>query len=81
MKIEKTNYVIMRIGSIDIGRETVYLVYDSEKGYTFTNDILMANKYTSRIAAKYEKFEFEKREHNGYDVDLQIIPVKHTYEW
>lgn len=81
MKIEKTNYVLMRIGNIDIGRETEYLVYDSEKGYTFTNDILMATKYVNRITAKYARFELEKREHNGYDTDLQIIPVKHTYEW
>ena len=59
MKIEKTNYVIMKIGNIEIGRETEYLVYDSEKGYVFTNDILMASKYASRIAAKYEKFELD----------------------
>ena len=81
MKIEKTNYVIMRIGNIDIGRETEYLVYDSEKGYVFTNDILNASKYGSRLAAKYEKFEIEKKQNNSYDSDLQIIPVKHTYEW
>lgn len=81
MKIEKTHYVIMKIGNIDIGNKTEYLVDNSEKGYEFTDDILKATKCVNRITAKYVKFEFEKEKHNGYDTDLQIIPVKCTYEW
>ncbi len=79
MKIEKTHYVIMRIGQITIGRETEYLSYDSKN--EFTNDILAATKFGSMIAAKYAKCEFEVNQKNCYVSDLQIVPVKCTYEW
>lgn len=81
MKIEKTHYVIMKIGNIDVGCKTEYLNYDSEKGYVFTDDILMATKYANRMVARYEKFEFENKKNNGNESFLEIIPVKCTYEW
>ena len=79
MRIEKTHYVIMRIGQIDIGRETEYLSYDSKN--EFTNDILAATKFGNRTAANYAKCEFEVNKNHSYVSDMQIIPVKCTYEW
>ena len=79
MKIENTNYVIMRVGQIDIGRETEYLCYDSET--EFTNDITKASRFADRKAAQYAKCEFCVNKNNGYELDMQIIPVKITYEW
>ena len=79
MKIEKTHYVIMKIGNINFGKETAYLSYDSKN--EFTNDISVATKFGSEIAARYAKYEFESRKHHGFIQDMHIIPVKCTYEW
>lgn len=79
MKIEKTSYVIMRVGNIDVGNETVYVKDDSNDG--FTNDIRDATKCKNRKTALMLKHDLELHKNNGYESDMQIIPVKITYEW
>jgi hypothetical protein len=79
MKLEKTHYVIMRLGNIDLDSETEYLSYDSENN--FTNDIRDASKFANRSAALYAKTDYCVNKHYGCDLDMNIIPVKVTYEW
>ncbi len=76
MKIEKMHYVLMRIGQIDMGRETEYYCKNR-----FTNNIAEATKFGSTTAAQYAQFEFENRKHHTYIPEMHIIPVKCTYEW
>ena len=78
MKIEKTHYVIMKQGNININNETVF-INDAEDG--FTNDILLATKFKGSKTALYFKQNYDMTKNNGYESDLQIIPVKVTYEW
>lgn len=79
MRIEKTHYAIMRQGNIDINNETVYIKDDAEDG--FTNDILLATRFANRKTALYFKQDYDMTKNNGYESDMQIIPVKVTYEW
>lgn len=78
MKIENTHYVIMKTGNIEIGNETVYV---SEGGNEFTNDIRLATKCTNRRAALALKYDLDCHKNNSHESDMQIIPVKITYEW
>lgn len=79
MKIEKTHYVIMQLGNVELDDETKYLSYESEND--FTNDILKASKFANRTAALYAKTEYDVNKRHGYDSVMHIIPVKVTYEW
>lgn len=79
MKIEKTHYVIMRVGNVDLGDETQYMSYDSEND--FTNDITKASQFANRTAALYAKTEYAVNKCHGCDLSMPIIPVKVTYEW
>lgn len=76
MKTEKFHYVLMRIGQIDLGRETDYYCKNG-----FTNNIAEATKFGSEIAAQYAQFEFENRKHHNIIPEMHIVPVKCTYEW
>ena len=76
MKTEKFHYVLMRIGQIDMGRETEYYCENR-----FTNDVSRATKFGSEIAALYAKDEFENRKHHTIIPEMHIVPVKCTYEW
>lgn len=76
MKIENTHYVIMKTGNIEIGDETVYV---SEDG--FTNDILLATRCANRRTALSLKYDLDYHKNHGYESDMQIIPLKITYEW
>ena len=77
MKIEKTSYVIMRIGDVEFSKETAYLTSD----YKFTNDSYEATKAANRRTALEIKHDYEVTEHNSYESDLKIVPLKVTYEW
>lgn len=77
MKIENTSYVLMRIGDIEIGKETVYL--DSD--YNFTNDIREALKAGNRRTALEVKHNYEVGQNHSYESDLKIVPLKITHEW
>ena len=79
MKIENTHYAIMKVGNIEIGNETVYVHDNSESG--FTNDIREATKCVNRKTALSLKYDLEFTKNNGYESDMQIVPVKITYEW
>lgn len=78
MKIENTHYIIMKTGNIEIGHETVYV---SEDGDGFTNDIRLATKCANRRAALALKYDLDCHKNNSHESDMQIIPVKITYEW
>lgn len=77
MKIEKTHYVIMKQGNIDINDETVFMKTGEESG--FTNDILAADKFVGKRTALAVKQDYDMKK--GYETDLEILPVKVTYEW
>lgn len=77
MKIENTNYVLMKIGNIEIGEETVYLDSDDN----FTNDIQKAVKAVNRRTALELKHCYEIEKNRNYESDLKIVPLKVTYEW
>lgn len=77
MKIEKVNYVIMKIGDIELNRETAYLAPD----YDFTNDIQNATKAANRRTALELKHSYEVEKNNSYESDLKIVPLRITYEW
>lgn len=77
MKIENTNYVLMKIGNIEINEETVYLDSDNN----FTNDIQKAVKGANRRAALELKHYYEVEKNHSYESDLKIVPLKITYEW
>lgn len=80
MRIEKTHYVIMKQGNVEIpDNETVYMSSNEDGG--FTNDILAADKYIGRKTALVVKQDYDLHKNNGYESDMQIIPVKVTYEW
>lgn len=80
MRIEKTHYVIMKQGNVEIpDNETVYMSSNKDGG--FTNDILAADKYIGRKTALLAKQNYDFNENHGYESDMQIIPVKVTYEW
>ena len=79
MKIEKMHYVLMRVGRIDMGRETEY--FSDKCKNEFTNDIAKATKFGSTTAAMYAQYEFENRKHHTIIPEMHIVPVKCTYEW
>lgn len=67
---------------VEIERYILILKYDGEDRYLtptdgFSDDICEALKLKSNIIAADVKDECFKE----YDVDLQIIPLKVTYEW
>jgi hypothetical protein len=69
MKIENEYYVLKQ--ETDDG--TLYLT----KGYIFDNDIREALRAKNKITAQYIKCDFFKK----YQCDLEIVPLKITYEW
>lgn len=77
MKIENTNYVLMKIGNIEIDEETAYLDSDDN----FTNDIQKAVKAANRRTALDLKHCYEVEKNHSYESDLKIVPLKITYEW
>lgn len=77
MKIENTNYVLMRVGNIEIDEGTVYLDSDDN----FTDDIQKAVKAEDRRAALDLKYYYEIEKNHSYESDLKILPLKVTYEW
>lgn len=77
MKIENTNYVLMKIGNIEINEETVYLDSDNN----FTNDIQNAIKAANRRTALELKHYYEVEKNHSRESDLKIVPLKVTYEW
>ena len=77
MKIENASYVLMKIGNIEIGEETVYLDSDDN----FTNDIQKAVKAANRRTALELKHCYEIEKNRNYESDLKIVPLKVTYEW
>jgi len=79
MRIEKTHYVIMKQGNIECNDETVFI--SSSRDGSFTNDILTAEKYVGRKTALVIKHDYDMTKNHGYESDMQIIPVKVTYEW
>lgn len=79
MNIAKNYYVIMKVGNMDINNETVYVTdNDCSK---FTNDIISATKFADRFTALVCKQDYDLHENHSYESDMQIIPVKITYEW
>ena len=62
MKIEKTAYVVMKPGNMDINEETKFLTDATE----FTTDILQADKFANRRTALEAKhyYECNKNHHN-----------------
>ena len=77
MKIEKTAYVLMKPGNMDIDEETKFLTDATE----FTTDILHADKFVNRRTALEAKHYYECNKNHSYESDLTIIPLKTTYEW
>ena len=77
MKIENTYYVLMKIGNIEIGDETVYLTSD----YDFTNDIREALKAVNRTTALDVKHDYDCTKNHSYESDLKIVPLKVSHEW
>lgn len=77
MKIENTYYVLMKLGNIEIDKETAYL--DSD--YGFTNNIQEALKAGNRRTALEVKHNYEVDNNHSYESDLKIVPLKITYEW
>ena len=77
MKIEKTAYVVMKLGNMDINEETKFLTDATE----FTTDILQADRFANRRTALEAKHYYECNENRSYESDLTIIPFKITYEW
>lgn len=77
MKIENTNYALMRIGDMEFHKETAYLT----KNHEFTNDIREAIIAGNRAAALWHKHTYEIEKCNNHECDLLILPVKITYEW
>lgn len=77
MKIEKTHYVIMKQGNMDIGEETKFL-YDATD---FVTDILKADRCVDRRTALAAKHYYEENKNNCYESNLTIVPFKITYEW
>ena len=77
MKIEKTAYVVMKPGNMDINEETKFLTGTTE----FTTDILQADRFANRRTALEAKHYYECNKNRSYESDLTIIPFKITYEW
>ena len=81
MRIEKTYYVIMKQGNITIGDETVYMSSSDDANKGFTNDIRKADRFNGRKTALLAKQVYDFNKNNGYESDMQIVPLKLTYEW
>ena len=77
MKIVDTYYVIMKVGNIGLDEETAYLTFDCN----FTNDIKDAAKAVNRIAALSLKHSYDVEKNRCYESDLNIVPLRVTYEW
>lgn len=77
MKIENKDYVLMKIGNIELDEETAYL--DSD--YGFTNDIQKALRAANRRTALEVKHDYEVNKNHSYESNLKIVPLKITYEW
>lgn len=77
MNIEKTVYVVMKPGNMDINEETKFLTDTNE----FTIDILQADRFANRRTALEAKHYYECNKNKSYESDLTIIPFKITYEW
>lgn len=77
MKIENTYYVLMKLGNIEINKETAYLNSD----YGFTNKIQEALKAGNRRTVLDVKHAYEVDNNHSYESDLKIVPLKITYEW
>ena len=77
MNIEKTSYVVMKLGNMDINEETKFLTDTTE----FTIDILQADRFANRRTALEAKHYYECNKNKSYESDLTIIPFKITYEW
>lgn len=77
MNIEKTSYVVMKPGNMDINEETKFLTDVTE----FTTDILQADRFANRRTALEAKHYYECNKNHSYESDLTIIPFKTTYEW
>ena len=77
MKIEKTAYVVMKPGNMDIDEETKFLTDATE----FTTDIWQADRFVNRRTALEAKHYYECNKNRSYESDLTIIPFKITYEW
>ena len=69
MKIEKEVYVLVQ----ESDGEIVYLT----PSYRLDNDISEAMKAKNRITAACIRDDFFKR----YKYELEIVPIKITYEW
>lgn len=77
MKIEKTAYVVMKPGNIDIDEETKFLSDATE----FVTDILQADRFANGRTALEAKHYYEWNKNNSNESNLMIIPFKTTYEW
>ena len=69
MKIENERYVL----SQELNCETLYLTND----YGFDNDIREALKVKNIISAQLIRHHFFDK----HKLDLNIVPLKITYEW
>ena len=85
MKLEKTFYVVMRVGNIEmrgieLGKyETAFA--SSSDLTEFTDNIEFATKFSTRSTALTCKQEYDMWKNSAHESDLKIIPIKVVYEW